>query len=137
MVMASLIAIYYAMGIKEYILFGALTYLATSFVLRGTLAIQHRRGMKLVRQGNFNDAIPHFKNSYDFFSQHKWIDNYRYLALLSSSLMSYSEMALCNTAFCYGQIGDRQQAVYYYEQALQEYPDSGLAKAGLAMLKAV
>jgi len=46
-------------------------------------------------------------------------------------------MALNNIAFCYGQIGQGSKAIEYYERTLKEYPDSGIAKAGLNFLNSV
>lgn len=46
-------------------------------------------------------------------------------------------MALCNIAFCYGQIGEGQKAKEYYQQTLTEYPENGMAQAGINMLNLV
>ena len=46
-------------------------------------------------------------------------------------------MALANTAFCHGQMGNGQLAKEYYERALQEFPNSGIATAALRMLNAM
>lgn len=46
-------------------------------------------------------------------------------------------MGLCNIAFCYSQIGNGQKAKDYYEQALKEFPENGLATAGLNIIKSV
>ena len=43
-------------------------------------------------------------------------------------------MGLCNIAFCYSQTGNGQKAKEYYQQTLKEYPDNGMAVAGLNML---
>jgi hypothetical protein len=50
--------------------------------------------------------------------------------------MSYREMALCNAAFAYSQLGDGARAIYLYEQTLLEFPDSSLAASSLQMLRA-
>ncbi|HEX3165740.1 MAG TPA: tetratricopeptide repeat protein, partial [Chitinophagaceae bacterium] len=73
----------------------------------------------------------------DYFAKNNWVDKYRYLTLLSSSKMTYKEMGLCNIAFCYSQTGNGQKAKEYYEQALREFPENGLAIAALNMLKSV
>ena len=92
--------------------------------------------MQLVRQQNFRDAIPFFEKSVDFFDKNSWLDKYRFVVLLSSSNMTYKEMGLCNIAFCYGQTGDGQKAKEYYEQTRKEFPENGLALAGLRMIDA-
>ncbi|RAK66933.1 tetratricopeptide repeat protein [Hymenobacter edaphi] len=116
---------------------GAATHLLLAWVLRGSLGRYHQQGIRLVKQEKFAEAIPCFEQSYHFFQRHTWIDRWRYLTMLSAGKMSYREMALNNIAFCYGQVGNGQQAKAYYEQALREFPGSGLAKAGLRMLESV
>jgi tetratricopeptide (TPR) repeat protein len=113
-----------------------LTYLALSFGLRFGIARAQRHGMKLLMQGKFREAIPHFEESYSFFSRHEWVDRWRYLILLTSSAISYREMALCNIAFAYGQAGDGLKCKEYYERALSEFPQSALARTSLNMIKA-
>jgi len=61
----------------------------------------HKKGMKAVKQNEFNGAIEYFKQSVDFFTKKKWLDKYRAVTMFSASKMSYREMALCNIAFCY------------------------------------
>lgn len=56
--------------------------------------------------------------------------------MLSSSKMSYREMALANIGFCYGQIGNGEQSKVYYEKTLLEFPESGLAKSALKLITA-
>ncbi len=98
------------------------------------LAKYHQQGMKLVKQQKFENAISLFIGSVDFFAKHQWIDKYRFLTLLSASKMTYKEMALCNIAFCYSQIGNGTKAKEYYEQTLKEFPKNGLAIAALKMI---
>jgi tetratricopeptide (TPR) repeat protein len=111
-----------------------LTYLIISISLRFIIPRDQRNGMSLIKQEKFSEAIEYFEKSYDFFSRHNWIDKYRFLTLLSSSRMCYKEMALANIAFCYGQIGNGLKSKEYYEKTLQEFPDNGIAKAGLNLI---
>ena len=46
-------------------------------------------------------------------------------------------MALCNQAFCYGQIGDGQKMREIYEKTLSEFPGSILATTALRMVDSV
>ncbi|MEM7571703.1 MAG: hypothetical protein AAF433_02330 [Bacteroidota bacterium] len=135
--MGLIMLIWYQFTETEFILYGALTYLVLSQLLKRLIPRAHRRGMASVKAEDYHNAITHFQNSYDFFNKNDWIDRYRYLTLLSSTKMSYREMALNNMAFCYGQIGDGQTAKAYYERTLAEYPESGMAKAGLRLLNSM
>ena len=133
-VMGLLIFIWYQFNQKDFIIYGAGSYLILSYILRSSIPKDHRVGMKKVKTENFESAIPDFEKSYEFFKKHGWIDKYRFLVLLSSSRITYKEMALNNIAFCYGQIGQGDKSREYYERTLKEYPDSGMAKAGLRLL---
>ena len=93
--------------------------------------------MRLVKQHRFADALACFEKSVDYFSKNKWVDKYRFLTLLSSSKVTYKEMGLCNIAFCYSQIGRGREAKEYYEQVIKDFPENGLAIAGLNMLKSM
>jgi len=132
--MGIIIYIYDLQEFDDPFLFGALTYLILSFGLRNLVARDHRNGMKHVKKQQFESAIPLFEKSVAFFTKNNWIDKFRFLTLLSSSKMTYKEMGLCNIAFCYSQISNGQKAKEYYELALKEFPDNGLAAAGLKMI---
>jgi tetratricopeptide (TPR) repeat protein len=90
--------------------------------------------MKLFKQERFAEAIPQFQQSYGFFAKHAWVDRWRSLTLLSSSRISYREMALLNLAFCLGQTGQQAQALAEYERTLAEFPDSKVAQMSIRLL---
>jgi hypothetical protein len=48
---------YYSLGIKEYLIFGSLTYLGISFTLRGIITKYHRKGIKLMHEKKYTEAI--------------------------------------------------------------------------------
>ncbi len=123
------------MGISALAL-GAGAYLAYSFGSRALLTQSHRAGMLLTRQGRYKDAIKKYEQSHAFFSKHAWIDDYRSLVLLTPSAMSYREMALVNTAYCYAKMGKDKQAKEAYERTLHEFPDSAMAQATLKLIDA-
>ncbi|MCW3075830.1 MAG: hypothetical protein JWO32_439 [Bacteroidetes bacterium] len=89
--------------------------------------------MTLVKQKNFAEAIPFFKNSLEILNKKPWLDKYRYF-LGSSSKISYKEMDLNNAAFCYSQIGDKANAILYYKRTLSEFPHSEMAKVALTFI---
>ena len=134
LLMGLLIYIFHLLEFGDAFLYGAATYLVLSFCLRNFVANDHRQGMKLVKQQKFVEAIPLFEKSVDFFTSNAWVDKYRFLTLLSSSKMTYKEMGLCNIAFCYSQTNNGKKAKEYYELILKEFPENGLATAGLKMI---
>ncbi|CAZ97338.1 Conserved hypothetical protein [Zobellia galactanivorans] len=105
--------------------------------MRNLIPRDHRNGIKKNNSEKFKDAIPDFEKSYAFFKKYEWIDKYRFITLLSSSKMSYREMALANIGFCYSQIGNGIKSKEYYERTLKEFPESGLAKSALNMINAM
>jgi tetratricopeptide (TPR) repeat protein len=123
-------------GQREGVILGLGVYLFYSLVIgRLIIARHHRRGIRLVRQRRFAEAIPAFEQSLEFFTRHAWVDRFRSIIMLSAAGLSYREMALANIAFCYSQIGRGAEAKQYYQQTLAEYPNNGLALAALAMIQ--
>ncbi|MGH7137545.1 MAG: tetratricopeptide repeat protein, partial [Pirellulales bacterium] len=133
-------AIATAIGVATYFLggrgvtVGAAVYLAYSIRSRIVIPRYHRRGIALVKQQQFADAIPLFRQSLEFFDRHAWIDRFRCVVLMSPSAVTYREMALANIGFCYSQIGDGDNARHYYAECLRRFPESGLARAALRMI---
>ena len=115
-------------------LYGALAYLAYSFASKATLLGHHRKGIEFIKSHSFCEAITEFESSYMFLSRYAWVDKYRFIIMLDSSAIEYREMALCNIAYSYIQLGDKDKARDYYQRALQENPDSDLAKGGIEYL---
>lgn len=124
------------LGLEPSPVVGAAAYLVVTFTLRRLIPRDHRAGVALYRREMFADALPHFQRSYEFFARHRWVDHWRFLTLLSSSRISYREMALLNVAYCYSQIGDGERSRAYYQQALQEFPGSRMTESALRMLEA-
>lgn len=94
----------------------------------------HTRGITLTKEGKNVEAIASFEQSAKFFGDHLWIDNYRFITLLSASKHLYKEMALVNISYCYMAINNKEKAKEYYMKTLQEYPDNEMAKLGLSIL---
>lgn len=115
----------------------AFIFIGISFFLKNTISRHHRNGINKTRQGKFAEAIPDFEKSFEYFSRNPQIDKYRYLTLLSASKMSYREMALCNMAFCYSQLGNGGQAKTFYQRTLELFPGSTMASTGLKMLESM
>lgn len=112
------------------------TYLVVVYFLRFFLAQYHRYGMLFLKKNEFESAIPYFESSYEYFQEKPWLDRFRAVFLLSSSRISYREMALVNIAYCYSQLGDTDNAKASYKRALQEFPESEIARAGLQAVNA-
>lgn len=115
---------------------GVSSYLLLSIVSRSILARHHRRAIRLCKRKQFDSAIPEFEKSLAYFRNHAWIDDWRAVTMLSASGMCYREMALVSLGFCYGQVGDGVKARSYYEQALREYPESGMAESAIRLMDA-
>jgi tetratricopeptide (TPR) repeat protein len=108
----------------NHILNGTLTYYALSMTLRTLVPRAHRKGINAIKAEQYQDAIVHFEKSYTFFTRFPWLDRYRALILLSSSKLSYRQMALNNIAFCYSINGDRLKSIEYYHRIRAEFLDN-------------
>jgi len=114
---AILIGAAYLAGIKSFVFVGAVVYLLIAMTLRRLIARDHRAGVSLVRRQQFAQALEHFNRSYEFFNRHRWLDDWRFITMCSSSRVSYREMGLLNAAYCYGQIGDGKKSQDCYRPA--------------------
>jgi tetratricopeptide (TPR) repeat protein len=114
----------------------ALGYLIFNRLMRSLLTRDHILGMRAYHAQQFDDAILHFDNSYRFFSTHRKVDAWRSLLLGVASRNPYRIIALCNKAYCYGQMGRGPEAIKLYEQVLGEDPNCLLAQSSLTMLRA-
>ena len=140
-VFVSLLAVIvaFAFGVREpalAFLIAALAWSVFTRVLRLSLTSQFRRGIARLRKGRFTEAAPLLEASYAAFARRPWIDRFRLVLLGNASSMSYREMALCNAAFAYAQVGEGTRAIQLYEQTLREFPSSSLATSSLQMLRA-
>lgn len=116
------------------LLAGVSVYFVLLVVVRQLVPLHHRKGIRLFKQERFTEAIPYFKESYKFFSRHLWVDRWRAITMLSSSRISYREMALLNVAFCLAQTGEQQKAQTEYRRVLTEFPNSKMAETALRMM---
>ncbi len=119
------------------VFFGLITYLFLSVLLQFTVSKRHRRGIMYYKASKYTEAISEYKRSYDFFSKHPWVDKLRFITLLSASRISYTEMALLNIAYCYAMLEDVAAMKLYYQKAIEEFPNSEMAKQALKMIQAV
>lgn len=124
-------------GSRRGLLAGVLIYLAYSAAVRKFIPRDHNAGLQFVDQYNFHAAIDSFERSYEFFGRHLWLDRLRSLLLMTPSIMSYREMSLCWTAYCYSQLNDRNKAIAYYKRATDEFPDSPFAHAAIESIESV
>ena len=124
-------------GSVQGVIVGALVFLAYSYGSRLLIPWHHRRGVALMHRGCYGEAIERFEASYDFFGRHQWLDRFRCVFMMSSSAISYREMALLNIAYAHSQAGDGGAAKEYYERTLAEFPDSSLAQSSLRFIESV
>jgi tetratricopeptide (TPR) repeat protein len=118
------------------IYFGVLTYYVIALLLQRFIPLNHKKGIKFVKKGDFASAIEQHQQSYEFFTKHKKLDKYRFITMLSTSRISYTEMSLFNIAYCYAQSGNGALSKQYYEKVLAQFPNSGMAKSALNSIKA-
>ncbi len=113
---------------------GAGVYVAYSFGSRYFIAGANRRGLKAVAREEYDDALEHFKLSYEFFSKHEWLDRYRSVTLMSPSMWSYREMALMNILTVHVRRKDFAVARDACSRVLEEFPGNQIAQSTMDML---
>lgn len=117
---------------EETLWVGAAPFLVHSMAVRPLLLRHHRRGVRLLREERYAEAIPAFEASHAFLARHPWLDRFRYVALMSASVPSYREMALCYTGFALFRTGETTKARRFFERALAEHPRSAMAIRALS-----
>lgn len=131
LLMTIVFALFYFLNSKEPFFRTALTYLTLSFGVKAIFLKNHSKGITLTKEGRNKQAIASFEKSAKFFSDHLWLDQYRFITLLSAAKHGYREMALINIGYCYIELKDQEKAKEYYQKALQEYPNNEMAKFAL------
>lgn len=121
-------------SIFDPILLAAIAHAILARVLRNLVAGNHRKGIRLVHAGKFEAAITEFEKSVEKFRQHKWLDQYRVITMLSATGTSYLAMGYTNLGFCHSQLGHKDEAKQYYQEVLLLDPGNGNARAALNML---
>jgi len=121
-------------GSDEAGLWAAMTYLVIAYGTRYFVPIDHRRGMRELKQGDYEKALVSFEKSFDFFSKHSWVDRFRMFTTFSVSKLCYREIAMVNKAFTLVCLGRKEEAKALYEACLEEYPKNSIAFYGLKML---
>ena len=131
----ALLALNHAFWPRYFPIIAVASWIFLVFGMRRIFTGSHRRGLALVKKGDFSGAIPLFQASYDEMVARPWIDRFRWLLLGSASCWSYREMALCNCGFCFSQIGESHKMEECYRKALAEFPQSVLANTAIRMLE--
>ena len=114
----------YIFSVTNYVVIGVALYFLLSIYLKILIPKWHRKGVFYVKKGALQEAIPAFEKSYEFFRNNQWIDRYRALMLLSTSHLTYMEMALVNIIYCYQQLGDQNMARKYIKKLEEEFPEN-------------
>ncbi len=118
----------------EAFIIGGGVFVVYTFGARHFIASDNRRGLKAVALKDYDAAIEHFKKSYAFFSRHEWLDRYRSITLMSSSLWSYREMALMNIITANTRKKDFAAASEACRRVLEEFPENQIAQSTYDML---
>ena len=87
-------------GSDEAALWAAMVYLVLAYGLRYFVPIHHRRGLRELKQGNYEEALKHFEKSEEYFSAHPLVDRFRAFTMFSASKLSYREMAMMYKYSC-------------------------------------
>ncbi len=122
--------------LAEAFIIGGGVFVIYSFGSRYLVASANRRGLKAVAKEEYDDALECFKQSYEFFSKHEWLDRYRSVTLMSPSMWSYREMALINILTVHVRKKDFSAATEACRRVLDEYPDNQIARSTMDLLAA-
>jgi len=100
-------------GSDEAAFWAAMVYLVLAYGLRYFVPIDHRKGLRELKQGDYEEALKHFEKSHAYFSAHPWVDRFRAFTMFSASKLSYREMAMMYKYSCLEALGRTEE--YYKE----------------------
>ncbi len=123
-----------ASGSDESGLWTGMVYLMLAYSLRYFVPLDHRKGMRELKQGNYEEALTYFGKSFEFFSNHVWIDRFRVFTTFSVSRLCYREIAMVNQAFALVCLDRKEEAKILYEECLKEYPENNIVYYALKMM---
>ncbi len=69
---------FYQVDKRVFFIYAIFTYFFLYIALNYLIPLDHRVGIKLIKQGRLQEAIIHFQKSADFFTKYEWIDKYRW-----------------------------------------------------------
>lgn len=134
LILAILYFVYYLIGVDNPLIFSPATYLVITLGMQLLFTINFRKGFSFYKKEQFENAIPEFQKSYDFYSKHRWLDNNRYIIMMSATQNTYLEMSLVDLAYSYEQLGNAEQAKELYLKTLSLFPESEMAKTALNIM---
>jgi tetratricopeptide (TPR) repeat protein len=110
------------------LLIGAGLYLIWSRLAQVVFLRHHRTGITFLRAGAYPQAIQSFEQSYALFAQRPWLDQSRWITLLSPASISYREMALNNLGYAQLQLGKHTNARATFQKLLETFPQGVMAE---------
>lgn len=114
--------------------FGTGIFLIAANLLKRAVIGDFRRGINELNAKRYEAALPLLERSAVFFQGFPWLDRYRYVLLLSSSAISYREIALVNRALCIGRTRSFEETEVAFNEVLREFPKSALARITRRMM---
>lgn len=127
----------FVLKIDNGLILGALLFLLITFALQSLVPMDHRNGLRAIKNYNFEQAIECFEKSRAFFEKNEWVDKYRAFTVFNASKSSYREMAFINIAYCYTELGDWAKAKAAYQTTLDNYPNNQMAQDAIGYIKDV
>ena len=97
-------------------------------LVRAVLCSAHRRGVRLVRDGDLQAALMAFEESGRRWQRHAWLDRRRGWLLGSTSRWPFHARALYNQGYCLSQLGRTQQALTVLDALRRQHGEMGLAR---------
>jgi tetratricopeptide (TPR) repeat protein len=137
LVFAVLCLLFYPLDKHIFFILAIVVYYCLYIELNILIPTDHRKGIQLIKKGKFEEAIPCFQKSADYFTKYAWIDKYRYLTLLLSSKRTMWEISMCNEAWCLLQIKKIDEAKRIYEKVLDKYPKNAVANTSIMTINSI
>jgi hypothetical protein len=130
--LAVLCLIFYQFDQRVFFVYAFFLYLFIRYTVKySVIPSSTFTGVKLLKEGKYEEAIPFIQKDIGYFTRRSWIDRFRFALMISSSSLSYREISLCNMAYCLLQTGKVKESKELYESILTQYPENMVVKAQL------
>jgi tetratricopeptide (TPR) repeat protein len=130
--------LFYQFDKRNFFLFAVIVYLILTYIARWLFypSFVHA-GIKHIKEGKFEQAIPFIQKTINYYKGHPWIDKFRFLLLISSAKSTILESSVCNLAYCYLQTGQVEKSTELYQNILRQNPENINARAMLNTINLV
>lgn len=118
-------------GAVGFYLLGRALVGAYRLAAKGLVLLDFYRAQWFCRARRYNEALKALEVQQAFFEEHPWVDNLRWLLLLSPTSYGFREWVLISMGDIHLDMGDAEQYIAYHQECLFQNPKNVFARTRL------